>query len=285
MKTLLPALAIVAALSARGQSVEKVIVAAMGLSATTSYSWQCSVVDDTQSYDIEGKRRSDGYTWQRQPMPTNIARRLGRSGGRELEAIFKDPHRYVVATDQGWKTPDELPKQQEDSRRDKWIHVTLPVWRSPDMPADESEMESLGLPRTIAVPAIRSRDNAGDGRVYTNAQFALALPQDELAIIVSCHTSMDVGENVATGYLNDTGAQLLLVHDGHEYITPVIAAGRYKLWLREGSIVKYTIELAGIVLVERRPVHVRQKSTTVLKHVGTTTFELPPDAWQRLARG
>ena len=284
MKILLPALAVVAALTARAQSVENVIVAAMELSDTTSYTWQCSVLDDGQSYQIDGKKRSDGCTWQRQPMPQNIARRLGRSGGREVEAIFTDTYHYVIATEQGWKTLGELPKQHSDWQDDEWIYVTVPVWRSPEMPADESDAD-LGLPSTITVPVIRSRDNVVDGRVYTNAQFALALPEDELAVIVSCHTSMDVKDNVATGYLNDIGAQLLLVHDGHEYIKPVIAAGRYKLWLRGGAIAKYTIELAGIVVVERRPVHVRQKSTTVLKDVGTTTFEMPADARRRLARG
>jgi hypothetical protein len=284
MKILLPALAVVAAHSAHAGSVEKVIVAAMELSDTASYTWQCSVVDDAQSYEIEGRKRSDGYTWQRQPMPKNIARRLGRSGAREIEAIFKDTYHYVIATEHGWKTLGELPKQHSDWQDGEWIYVPVPVWRSPDMPADESDLEPFGLPTRIAVPVI-GREDTRDGRVYSNAQFALALPQDELAVIVSCHTSMEVKDNTATGYLNDTGAQLLLVHDGHEYITPVIAGGRYKLWLHEGAIAKYTIELAGIVVVERRPVHVRQKSTTVLKDVGTTTFEMPADARRRLAGG
>jgi hypothetical protein len=267
-------------INAHAESIEEAIVAAMKLSEENSYSWHCSVFDDAQSYEIEGKT-FNGYTWQRQPMPKSIGKRLGRGAGHRLEAIFKDAHQYVIATENGWKTLGELPKQHDDWQDGYWIYVTTPLSRSADMPADESQYNPFGLPQAIYMPVIS--DDDGDHRVYTNAQFALSLPHQELALIVSCHTSLDVTGNVAVGSLSDIGAQLLLVHDGHEYIRPVIATGRFKLWLSGGAVVRYIVELAGIVLVERKPVYVRQNSTTVLKDVATTTFDLPSDAHRRLA--
>jgi hypothetical protein len=78
------------------------------------------------------------------------------------------------------------------------------------------------------------------------------------------------------------GAQLLLVHDGHEYIKPVVAGGKFKLWLADGIVKKYALELAGVVVVERKPIYVRQSSTTEIKEIGKTSFAVPADAWKRL---
>jgi hypothetical protein len=269
-----------AVLNAQAESIEKAIIAAMSLSEEKSYSWHSSVRDDAQSYEIEGKTYN-GYTWQRQPMPKSIAKRLGRGTGDLLEAIFKDTHRYVIATEDGWKKLGELPKQHDDWQEGYWIYVTTPGMRTADMPADELQSEPFGLPPAIYVPVVADDDDRQ--RVYSNAQFALSLPHEQLGIIVSSHTSLDASESEAAGNLSDIGAQLLLVYDGHEYIKPVIATGRFKLWYSGGTVAKYLVELAGIVIVDRKPVYVRQKSTTVLKDVGTTRFDLPIDAHRRLA--
>lgn len=283
MKTQLSLMLACAAMtSAQAESVNVAIVAAMSLSEASSYSWHTSVIDDARSYEVAGKT-GDGYTWQRQPMPKTIAKRLGRGAGDLLEAIFRDTYNYVIATDAGWRTLGELPKQHTDWQDDEWIHVTAPVWPSPEMPADESAFDPFGLPRAIYLPVLRNDQDASE-RPYSNAQFALAQPHQELAIIVSCHTDLCIEGDVASGSLNDIGAQLLLVHDGHEYIKPVVATGRFKLWLHGESVAKYVLELAGILVVERRPVYVRQKSTTVLTKVGSTAFALPSDARERLAR-
>jgi hypothetical protein len=284
MRILVLVLAAGAAGVANGASVEHAIIAAMQLSEARSYSWRCSVTDDAQSYDIEGRKREDGYTWQRQPMPKSIARRLGRGADDRLEAIFKSTHQYVIATEQGWRTLPELPKEHKDWNDDQWFYVSVPVVRTPEMPADANDAGTFGLPPVIYVPVLRQSAEKDSSRVYSNAQFALALPDQELSVIVSCHTALTVEENVAAGELNDLGAQLLLVHDGHEYIRPVVATGRFKLWLHNGTVNKYVVELAGIVVVDRKPIYVRQKSTTELKDVGATTFLLPVDALDRLAQ-
>ncbi len=282
MKTMLAALSLLAAANLRADPVDEVIIAAMALSDRPNYSWTCSVSDDAQTYDIEGKTQLDGYTWQRQPMPRIIAQRLGRSAGNELEAIFKGPSQYVVETENGWKTLDELPKRSPDwNDQENWYYLSMPRARTPDLPADEQIWDEFGLPPAVCVPVLNAtRDD--DDKPYSNAQFALARPHDELAVIVSAYADLQVEGNVAWGMLTDRGAQLLLVHDGHEYIKPVLATGRFKLWLVGGTVGKYLVELAGIVVVNRQPHYVRQKSMTVLKDVGTTVVAVPQEAWRRL---
>jgi hypothetical protein len=283
MKPLLAAtLALVAATSMRAHTIETAIVAAMRLSEAPNYSWTCTVTDDAQTYDIDGKT-AGGYTWQRQPMPKIIARRLGRSAGHDLEAIFSAPLEYVIRTESGWKRLEELPKQHDDWIDDNWYYVAVPspVLRTADMPADAADIDPFGLPPMIYIPVLADEDE-DDGKVYSNAQFALALPHDELAVIVSSHADFQVEGDKASGMLTDLGAQLLLVHDGHEYIKPVTAGGRFKLWLNGGCVEKYVVELAGIVVVDRKAVYVRQKSMTTIRNVGMTAVEFPPDARRRL---
>jgi hypothetical protein len=281
MKSLLAATgALLAANCAWGHTRETAIVAMMSLSETPNYSWISTVTDDARTYDIEGKTNGT-YTWQRQPMPKNIARRLGRAGGHELEAIFSAPLTYVVQTESGWRALAELPKQSDDWNNDQWYYITVPttVVRTPDMPADGS-FDRFGLPPAVYMPVTIPEDD--DGKVYSNAQFALALPHCELSVMVSSHADFQVEADAAAGTLTDIGAQLLLVHDGHEYIKPVTAGGRFKIWLKGDSVDKYTVELAGIVVVDKKAIYVRQKSTTVLKDVGITKVEPPPDARRRL---
>jgi hypothetical protein len=212
-------------------------------------------------------------------MPKAIARRLGREAGRELESIFSAPQRYVIRTEQGWRTLEELPKQHDEWSDGNWYFLPAPVVRTADMPADERDAMAFGLPPAIYVPVLPERE---EGRIYTNAQFALALPHDELSIIVSSHTEFKVEGDVASGTLTDLGAQLLLVHDGHEYIRPVTAAGRFRLWLNRGIVERFVVELAGILVVDRKAVYVRQKSWTAVTDVGTSSFEVPADAGRRL---
>lgn len=272
----------------RASTVEDAIIAAMRLTEVSSYSWITQVSDDARSYTIEGMTQH-GFTWQRQPMPENIARRLGRGAGYELEAIFSGPSNYVIRTEDGWKLLDELPKRHPDwADEGTWYFPTARGFRTPDMPADEAtgigfdHEDQFGLPAAIYVPVLKAAGKNQDGQPYSNAQFALGLPHEALSILVSSHTDLSVEGNVVTGTLSDLGAQLLLVHDGHEYIRPVIATGRFKLWLGEGLVHKYTVELAGLIVVDRKTVYVRQKSTTALKNIDATAFDLPTEALRRL---
>lgn len=266
-------------LEAQASPVDDAILAAMKLSEVPNYSWTCNIVDDAKSYEIDGKW-ADGYAWQRQPMPSTINQRMGRDAGYDLEAIFHGTLTYVVRTGQGWRWLDELPKADPFwNQNDNWLYVTTPLVRTPDMPADISD-PTFGLPPAIWKPIVHPRE---DSRVYSNAQFALALPHKELGIVVSSYDAFEVDGDTAMGSLTDLGAQLLLVHEGHEYIQPVVADGRFKLWFAHGLVTKYSIELAGVVIFEKKPIYVRQTATTIVKDIGTTGFYIPPDALQRLA--
>lgn len=265
----------------RANPVETAIVAAMELSAAENYSWHCTVTDDAGTYEIEGKTEQAGYTWQRQPMPKVVARRLGRAAGYNLESIFLGPNAYVILTENGWRNLGELPKRHPDWMDDNnTVYVTVPLIRSADMPADEREMDPLGLPRHTYIQLPNS--GAESDRVYSNAQFALALPHEQLAVIVSSHDELTVNNGIATGTLSDLGARLLLVNDGHEYIRPVTAGGRFKLWLSNDRVEKFMVELAGVVLVDRKAIYVRQDSTTQVSAIGSTRVDVSAEARRRL---
>lgn len=120
-------------------------------------------------------------------------------------------------------------------------------------------------------------------RGYSNAQFALSRPHEELAVIVSSHTELKVEGDRATGTLSDLGAQLLLVHAGQDGIEPVAAAGEFdELIIRGGIVTRYRLRLEGILLVGRKRIIVRQASDTVIKQVGSTSFEVPEEVRQKL---
>lgn len=272
--------ATVTAIETRGGPVENTIVAAMAVGERGNYTWRSTITDDARTYEIEGKT-AGGFTWQRQPMPTVVARRLGRSAGDTLDAIFIGPQDYVIHTENGWRQLEELPKQHPDwnDEGDIWF---VPVVAPPPVDFGGGEVWGpIAPPSVIYVPVHRGVESTQ--RAYSNAQFALSLPHHELAIIVSSHVSLKANREIAVGRLSNIGAQLLLVHDGHEYITPVVADGRFKLWMKAGLVVKYQLELAGLLLVDDETVLVRQKSTTQLTDVGATRLNLSRDVWKRLA--
>ena len=207
-----------------------------------------------------------------------MAKRLGRNAGREFEAIFNGPWHYVIGTEGGWRRLDELPKRHPDWQEGNWHYVSAPLMPTPDMPAD-TVFERPLFPTAIYLPN-PGRDE--HGKPYSNAQFALALPHQDLAVIVSSHEQMDIQGDTVMGALTDLGAQLLLVHDGHDYLQPVKAAGRFRLTLDGDQVKRYELDLAGIVLVRGKPILVQQRSRTEIRDVGRTAFEVPAAAWERL---
>lgn len=279
MKILLAtALAFMGAAISRAGPADSAILAAMELAERSSYSWTTNVTDDARVYTIEGKTVEGGYTWQRLPMVTSIARRLGREAEADIEAIFKSPSEYVIYTVSGWKTLEELPKRHPDWRNDDndWLAPAAPL-------GNPFGLAGFGAPANIFHPVFRSQRRSSDP-AYSNAQFALSLPHNELAVIVSSFGELQVDGDIATGTLTDVGARLLLVREGQDHIEPVIATGRFKLWMSDGLVVKYALKLAGVMVVDRETVGVRQSSTTRLTKIGTTTFRVPEDASRRLGR-
>lgn len=263
----------------RAGPVEDAIAAAMALSDQPNYSWTVTVADDAQSYLIEGKSRQDGWNWTRQPMVRAVANRIGREAEPDLEAIFKGDSDGVVRTARGWQRLREL----------SWLE---PVIDDDPPPLEETfpgvrSSGILGLNYPVPPPSAQARKFAPDGpALYSNAQFGVSPPHQELAIIVSSFTALEVNGDVASGTLDETGAKLLLVRDGQRHLTPLAAGGQFKLTVRHGQVVSYMLALEGVLQVDehdrRGRVLVHQSSNTVLKDVGTTNFEVPAEARRKL---
>jgi hypothetical protein len=258
---------------------DDLVIAAMSLAEVPNYSWRKVVTDDARTYEIEGKTERDGLTWQRQPMPKTIAKRLGRAADVDLEAFFCGSAEFVIRTDMGWKFLSELPKihpQWIDTDGPSYLPVPLrmPSWENEDSasigPWEDNPVVFVPIPQ------------AGNDGPRSNYQFALSRPQDELAVIVTSFSNLLIEDSIATGTISDLGSQLLLVHAGHDYITPVVAKGAFKLWLRDKRVMKYTLELAGIVIVEKRPSLIRQISSTVVTKIGTTKVAPPSEVRRKL---
>jgi hypothetical protein len=264
----------------RAGPVEDAIAAAMALSEQPNYSWTATVADDAQSYQIEGKSRAGIWNWVRQPMVRSVAQRMGREAVPDLEAVFKGTTDGVVRTGRGWQRLREL----------AWLE---PVLDDDPPPLDEvfpgirsSRMLGMNIVE-MPSPGPQARRLAAEApQLYTNAQFGVSPPHQELAIIVSSYTDLKVEGDVATGTLDEAGARLLLVRDGQAHVAPLAAGGVFKLSLLQGQVVSYLLELEGLLELSEPDrngrVLVHQKSNTVLRDVGTTNFEIPPEALKKL---
>lgn len=248
------------------------IVAAMKLPDAKNYSWVTTVEDDARTYDIRGQTDQSDFSLVTMPMVAAVRRRVGRGSANsdnQVEAVFKGAERCVVQTPDGWKTPAELAEQARAAARGGPGGGGYPGGGFP----------GGGPPRG-------RRGSGQSPPPYSNLQINLSRPHEEIGIIVGSYTDIRAEGDVITGTLSETGAKLLLVHPGQNELTPLKAGGSFSLWIRDGALAKYELRLAGTLAVEtpgtRREVTVHQKSTTELKAVGTTKFDVPEDAREKL---
>ena len=249
-------------------------MAIMRLSDAPNYSWVATVCDDARTYDIIGRTERGGYTRVTMPVINTVRRKLGRSvTDTDIELIFRGNVECVIATDQGWSRPTELPMLSWDAPQPARVHGS--VFGGP---------RGAGQGTRVYGPKMADR-RAGD-RVYSNLQLGISHPHEELGVIVGSHREFVVEGDTVSGTLTDLGAQLLLVRDGQKYIQPVGAAGTFKLWLRNGAVTRYRVDLEGVLDIQvqsgRRKVEVHQVTDTVLKDIGTTTFDVPDQARAKL---
>lgn len=276
----LACLAAALAAVARAGPTEDAIVAAMKLSDTPNYAWTATVTDDARTYDIIGRTSKAGYSRVKMPLVNAVRRRLGRTSS-EVDAnyIFRGNVVCVIETEKGWRRPDEL--AATDFEEDLTPPAVGPTGHAPIIG---------GPPLSTRSPAARrGRGGRGGERpepLYSNIQLGISLPHEELAVIVGSHTSFVLEGDTVTGVLTDLGAQLLLVRDGQKAITPLKAAGTFKLWLQNGAVVKYQVRLEGLLSVEsngiRREIVVQQRTDTAIRDVGTTVVDVPDQARLRL---
>jgi hypothetical protein len=249
------------------------IVAAMKLPDAPNYAWVTTVVDDARTYDITGQTDKSDFSLVTMPMVSAVRRRAGRGSANsdnQVEAVFLGAERCVISTPEGWRTPEEL-KSAASSER------------SGPYPGGPGGGSGIGFPGNNS----RGRGRrGGPPQAYSNLQLNLSRPHEEIGVIVGSHTDIKAEGEIVSGTLSDTGAKLLLVHAGQNELTPLSAAGTFRLWIRDGALVKYEVTLTGKIAVEtpnaRREVEVNQTSTTELRAVGTTKFEIPAEARKKL---
>jgi hypothetical protein len=243
------------------------------------------VTDDARSYDLEGKTQKGGYTWMRFPVIKAVSSRLGREADSEIEAVFKGSAAGVILTENGWKTLAELPRPRRERNDDPFF------WPTPSaMPvsARGGRMGRGGFgaidpldpgPIVWPLPALANEEK----RPYSNAQFGVSLPHDELAVIVSSFVDLQVAGEIVAGTLSDIGARLLLVRDGQQdQIEPLCAAGTFKLQIANGIVTKYIVRLEGIVLVDKKKILVHQTASTTVTAIGKSNFEVPDEVRRKL---
>ena len=265
---------------ASGGPVEDAIVASVRLSSEANYSWTSTIVDDARTYDIHGQTDRSGFTRARMPIINSVRRKMGRSvTDTQIETIFRGNVDCVLLTDAGWQRPDELPEPADSSTS----HIGRPATPVGTSPNSGSQTNPLPHPR---VPAPRGEEKP---RPYSNLQLAISLPHEELAVIVSSHQTFHVEGDTVTGTLTDLGAQLLLVRDGQNDITPLRASGSFTLWLRNGIVSHYHLKLEGLLEVKTgrsrnaTQILVQQSATTQIRKVGTTQIDIPDEARVKLA--
>jgi hypothetical protein len=286
MKLLLIPIGLFVVCGVHGGPVEQAIMAAMRLSEQPNYAWSVMVADDARSYALEGKTQKGGYTWMRFPHIKAISSRLGREADNEIEAVFKGSAASVLRTESGWKTLAELPRARRMWNDDPFF------WPTPAAMPISARGGRMGQgafgaldpldPGPIAwqLPALADDE---EKRPYSNAQFGVSLPHDELAVIVSSFVDLQVAGNIVAGTLSDVGARLLLVRDGQEdQVQPLCAAGTFKLQIANGIVTKYIVRLEGIVLVDKKKVRVHQTSSTTVTNIGKSDFEVPDEVRRKL---
>lgn len=276
-----PLLAFVLAAGLHAGPAEDAVVAAVRLSEVPSYSWLTTVSDDARTYEIEGRTVRGGYTRVKMPVVNTLRRRLGNLADPQVELIFRGNVACVLRTDEGWFLQHELPEEHDPFEEPR--HVPPPPGGM------VTARPNTGAPLIGGLGKQRNRRGPdAEPRSYSNLQLAISHPHEDLGVIVGSHATFEADGDTVAGDLTPVGAQLLLVRDGQSHITPIRASGSFRLWLRGGHVVRYSLKLEGTLSIEsprgRTHVNVQQTSTTVVRDIGTTKFEVPPEAAAKLGR-
>ena len=277
-------IALLAAGNCRSGPIDSAIIAAMKLAEHPNYAWTSTVMDDAQVYTVEGKTVDGSWTWMRMPMGPSVGALLDSSPKSEMEAIFNGAANSVIWTAKGWQTYGELPRWESGYIPQKEPLLPPPPISDGRRPDPSGSGSDPGDPFATEEGSVTLPNHSstgikdGEADPYSNAQFALGLPHEDLATIISSYKDMRVDGEIVSGTLTDLGAQLLLVRDGPEDIRPVIAGGDFKLQVKGGRVVRFLLQLEGILDIRGKRFHVHQVSNTVLKDIGTTELEIPDEA-------
>ncbi len=267
-----------------GRQEAAALEVAMKLPDAHNYTWSTEVVDDARSYTIEGKTDlADKRDLSLVTMPTIAA--YGRVGGgptrgrgssgSEATLAFKGDDKFVLETPDGWKNPDELASVRGGRGSGGY-----------------GGFGGRGGYGGYGGRGGRMRGGSSDANgqrtppAYSNLQSTLSRPHEEISILVAGYTELTAEADGVSGKLSETNAKLLLVHAGQKEITPLSASGTFRLWVKDGALVKYEVKLEGKLAVTtpggRREVEVHQTATTTLRDVDATKVEIPDAAKKKL---
>ena len=244
-------------------------MAIMRLGDQPNYTWVATVSDDARTYEIEGRTLREGFSRVKMPLINTVRRKLGRDcADTRAEMIFQGNAECVLRINDDWLRLDEL--------------TELPVASS-----SEEVVSIVVQPGSVGLPPARKSQRDEEPRHFSNLQFAISPPHEELAIIVGSHLELSVDGDMVSGQLSELGARLLLVRDGQSDLTAVRASGAFKIWLRAGSVRRYQVDLDGMLAIttaksKHVTIPVRQRTTTDLRDIGTTKVEIPEAARAKL---
>jgi hypothetical protein len=272
----------------RADQTDSAIVAAMKLSSSPNYSWTTTTDQGSHSTEIQGKTNDSGYSlvtfkgYTSSGSSSGGRSTSGSGSGGETNAVFLGDSKYVVQTDDGWTSPGSLPA------------VSAPSGNGSrgtgggGLSGTGGGMPGLNIGGTGRRGGNRGSRNSGNQDSGTGVSSRLPaginLPHEELAIIVANYTDLHFDGDVVSGTLTQTGADLLLVPPGSSDTPPEGSSGTFRLWIKDGAVTKYELKFSAKTGPGGRAVKggFSETITVELKDVGSTTFDVPEAAKQRL---
>lgn len=245
--------------------VDDIIIQTMRLGESANYSWVTTAGDDTAGYTFEGRTETAGCTWVKLPSVPAVAEALGLPDARYLEALYTSRSTFLLRAGSGWISRDELTWGEPPPSLD-----TFALARG----RPGGRMGTLGAPLPSSVPA---RSLRGDGilRLPGDLHLGLTPPHEELGIIVSSFTELQVQTDFAAGRLSELGAALLLIREGQPDTVAQAASGTFRLWFKDRRLIRYQLRLEGVVAKGRKTISLRTFATTIIKDIGTTRLGVP----------
>jgi hypothetical protein len=114
---------------------------------------------------------------------------------------------------------------------------------------------------------------------------AIKTPSTEVSDLAGKTKELKKDGQVYSGDLTETGAKELLSFGrrGANASEPKNAKGSVKIWVKDGALTKYIVNVQGTVNFNGEDRDVDRTSTTEIKDVGTTKVELPEPAKKKLS--
>ena len=164
----------------------------------------------------------------------------------QIEAVFKGPATFVIRTERGWKTLTELPKHSWGWKDDFEFWPTPASARANLSAAAMAGLDPLDVspfpPAMIVVPPSSASE---ERRLHSNAQFALSLP---LSVIVSSYTESEDRGRCRQRHAFRSRRTVAVGARWPGSHQAALAAGLFKLVIKNGIVTRYTLRLEGILL-------------------------------------